>query len=146
VSVPVSVVLERKGAEVITVEADALVAAAVAALSQHGIGALVVTAADGGVRGIISERDVVRCLAEHGSTSLTDPVSRHMTTDVVTCGLDSTTDDLMSIMTERRIRHVPVVDAGALAGIVSIGDVVKSRLDSLEVETQALQQYVTGSS
>jgi CBS domain-containing protein len=146
VSVPVSVVLERKGAEVITVAPDAPLGAAVESLSRHRIGALVVVGDDDTVRGVISERDVVRCLADHGPGCLADAVADHMTTDVITCGLDATADDLMQVMTDRRVRHIPILDGGTLAGIVSIGDVVKSRLDRLEVETQTLQQYVTGSS
>jgi CBS domain-containing protein len=144
-SVPVSVILERKGADVVTIGPEELLSAAVAALTSHRIGALVVAGSDRSVLGVLSERDVVHCLSEQGPSCLDTPVTELMTTDVATCGKGTTTDELMTLMTNRRIRHVPVLGGGRLAGIVSIGDVVKSRLDELEVETETLQRYVTGS-
>lgn len=144
-AVAVSVILERKGGNVITITPETTVAAAAQVLSDHDVGALVVCGAGDSVVGIVSERDLVRLVARSGPACLQDPVADVMTTEVITCGREETVDELMRTMTERRVRHVPVVVDGALAGIVSIGDVVKSRLDELEVHARTLEQYVTGS-
>jgi CBS domain-containing protein len=130
------------------VASDATVADAVALLRQHNVGALIVTAAGDGrpVAGILSERDIVRALGASGpeaSDPLTAPVSSLMSTDVTTCTSGDTVDHLMRVMTVRRIRHIPVVDADRLAGIVSIGDVVKSRIDELETEASTLHDYLS---
>jgi CBS domain-containing protein len=136
-------ILQRKGAEVATTTSDVPVRQAVTELQQRNIGALVVSEGGSDVTGIISERDIVRALATEGPRVLDRPVSDLMTTELTTCGLRSTVDELMQLMTERRIRHIPVVDEGRLAGIVSIGDVVKSRIDELEVETETLHGYLS---
>jgi CBS domain-containing protein len=140
----VAVVLARKGREVVTVRPDAAVAAAIGALAEHGIGAVVVSADGRAVDGILSERDVVRRLAALGHDGLDRPVADLMQREVVTCAPDTTLEEVMRTMTDGRFRHLPVVEGGALAGIVSIGDVVKSRLDELEVQAEALEGYVTG--
>ncbi|WP_091449667.1 CBS domain-containing protein [Actinokineospora iranica] len=135
-------VLRGKGAEVATVGPDSTVTDLLAELARHNVGALVV--ADGGeVVGIVSERDIVRRLAERGADLLAVPVSDIMTTSVVTCGPDDSVDSLAATMTERRIRHMPVVADGELAGIVSIGDVVKSRISQLETDRDQLQSYIS---
>lgn len=145
-------ILHHKGREVATIPADAPVADAVAGLCERNVGALVVTApagqaddeAGGDLVGILSERDVVRALAgADAGTVLEGPVSALMSTEVTTCEPRATVDDLMRLMTDRRIRHIPVVDGGRLAGIVSIGDVVKSRIDELETETETLHEYLS---
>ena len=145
-SVPVSVILAHKGSEVATVTADTPVSAVIAELARRGVGALVVSPDGRAVEGIVSERDLVRRLAEFGVECLDHPVADAMSLDVITCTPETTCDELMVTMTRRRFRHVPVVVAGELAGLVSIGDVVKSRLDELEVQATTLEQYVTGSS
>ena len=143
-SLQVSVILERKGNGVVTIRPDAMLLAAVDALDEHSIGALVVSSDGHTPEGILSERDVVRELARLGTGAVKRSVAEVMSSSVTTCAPDTTIDALMSMMTEHRIRHVPVLDGGALAGIVSIGDIVKSRLDELEVEASTLQEYVTG--
>ena len=136
-------ILARKGAEVATISQQASLSDAAAKLRDHGVGALVVSADGRRIEGIISERDVVRALAAHGSSALGRTIASAMSADVVTCAADDSVEELMVSMTERRIRHLPVVDdAGLLAGIVSIGDVVKSRLGQLETENQALFEYL----
>ena len=144
-SVPVSVILERKGGEVVTTSASSTLLDVTHALKEHNIGALVVSSPDSPVQGVISERDVVRTLARLGPEALDCLVSDAMTGDVATCGMQTTADELMALMTQRRIRHVPVVDDGRLVGIVSIGDVVKTRHEELELQAQSLEEYVTGS-
>jgi CBS domain-containing protein len=143
--VPVSVILQRKGREVFTISPDASVADAARSLAEHGVGALVVSADGTRLDGIVSERDVVRHLARDGAAVLDQPVSNVMTAQVQTCGPDATVDELMSAMTAQRFRHVPILDGDALIGLVSIGDVVKYRVEELEVEAEALAEYVTGS-
>jgi CBS domain-containing protein len=138
-------ILHRKGREVATVASDATVADAVALLHEWNVGALVVTAEGEPVAGILSERDVVRALAgaKDAKALMTWPVSNLMTTEVTTCGPRATVDELAKLMTDRRIRHVPVLDGDRVAGIVSIGDVVKSRIDELETETDTLHDYLS---
>jgi CBS domain-containing protein len=137
-------VLQRKGAEVVTITADAPLTRALSTLAEHNIGAIVVADDQGAVVGIISERDVVRALAAQGPMALDGIVGDLMTATVTTCGPRATVDELMALMTERRIRHVPVVDAGELTGIVSIGDVVKTRIGELETERETLHDYLSG--
>jgi CBS domain-containing protein len=134
--------LRRNGADVATVDAAASVRTALALLAEHRVGALVVSADGRGVDGIVSERDVVRALHERGAGLLADPVSSVMTVQVHTCVPDAGVEELARTMTEHRVRHVPVVDGGALVGIVSIGDVVKARLDELEEERAQLVDYI----
>lgn len=145
-TVQVAVILGRKGTEVATIGPNATLADAAAVLAQRNVGALVVSDDGRSVRGVLSERDIVRSLARSGAGALDLTVGEVMTAEVHTCARDTTADELMATMTTRRIRHVPVLENDRLAGIVSIGDVVKSRIDELETETEALQGYVTGSS
>jgi CBS domain-containing protein len=135
----------HKGDEVVTIRPGASMSEAVGLLTRHGIGALVVSDDGHLVQGVLSERDVVRHLAVEGAQALTLTVNEVMTTGVATCGWETTTDELVVLMTERRFRHVPVVDEGGLAGIVSIGDVVRARMDDLVAERDDLQAYVAGS-
>jgi CBS domain-containing protein len=142
----VSVILGRKGADVVTIGRHTSVTDALKALARNNIGALVVSDRAGEIGGIISERDIVRRLASVGSATLDLTVAEVMTADVNTCTLDATADEVMQVMTAQRERHLPVLDDdGRLAGIVSIGDVVKSRIDDLETQTQSMQDYITGS-
>lgn len=136
-------VLSAKGGAVVGVPPDCDVARLLGVLAEHGIGAAVVTRDGVTVEGIVSERDVVRALAERGAAVLQEPVSRICTSEVHTVGPDARLEELMRVMTDRRIRHVPVVADGALRGIVSIGDIVKRRMDELEDERSALSDYIT---
>lgn len=138
----ISDVLRTKGATVATITPETSVAALLTELSVHNIGAMVVVSPDG-LAGIVSERDVVRALYETGAEVMRRPVSEIMTTLVATCTPDDTVDSLSALMTNNRVRHVPVVVDGRLAGIVSIGDVVKTRMEELEREHQHLQAYIT---
>ena len=134
--------LRSKGDFVATVRPTTTIRELLDTLAEHRIGAVVVSA-DGGIDGIVSERDVVRRLRAAGGALLDHPVSSIMTAEVVTCRRDTAVDDLMRMMTDRRIRHVPVVDDdGALVGIVSIGDIVKSRISELESERNDLVGYI----
>ena len=139
----VAKILARKGADVFTIEPDASVAVAVAVLGERRVGALIVSSDGTTVAGIVSERDVVRRLAELGPAVLDQPVSAVMTADVVTCTPAATTEELMGVVTERRIRHVPVLADDRLAGLVSIGDVVAARVRELEEEAQLLHDYIS---
>ncbi|MEV6238902.1 CBS domain-containing protein [Lentzea sp. NPDC051838] len=134
-------VLRTKGSAVATIDPDVPVSELLRALSEHNVGAIVVVGA-GGVAGIVSERDVVRRLHETGAELLSSPVSAIMTADVFTCSPSDTVDSLTVVMTERRFRHVPVLSDGQLVGIVSIGDVVKSRIGQLEQSADQLQAYI----
>lgn len=135
-------ILRSKGAEVATAQPQDTVADLLVALKQYNIGAMVVADGERAVAGIVSERDVVRRLADRGADLLERPVSDIMTALVVTCTPEDTVDDLTVLMTERRIRHVPVIEDGELAGIVSIGDVVKSRISQLEDDRRHLEDYI----
>jgi CBS domain-containing protein len=140
----ISDVLRSKGDRVVTVPPDTDVRRMLAVLAEHRIGAVVVSSDGRTVEGIASERDVVRALADRGDGVLAGPVSAIHTAQVHTADPDTHIDDLMRIMTEHRIRHVPVVLDGVLRGIVSIGDVVKNRIDELETERAALTDYISG--
>ncbi len=135
-------ILSRKGHEVLTIEPTAALSAATKLLAQRRIGALVVTGADHRIVGIISERDIVRALGERGAQVLDAPVAEVMTRKVVTCSERDTTAELMEQMTAGKFRHLPVLEQGRLVGIVSIGDVVKSRLEEMQHDTEALQDYI----
>ena len=139
----ISTILADKGTDVVTVAPDHSVKDLLALLSLHTIGALVVSIDGNAIIGIVSERDIVRALA--GSESIMDePVSKIMTTEVFVAPFDAKIDDLMNVMTSQRIRHIPITsDSGELMGIVSIGDLVKARLDELETERAALMDYIT---
>ena len=127
--------------EVVTIGPDAGVRELLALLAEHNVGALIVSTDGESVDGIVSERDVVRHL-HHDGTVVNNNVRAIMTAPVETCDEDTHVDDLMKTMTERRIRHVPVVRAGRLVGIISIGDVVKHRIGQLEFERDQLDSYV----
>ncbi len=135
-------VLRGKGGAVVTINPDATVTELLAGLAEHNIGAMVVAGPDG-VEGIVSERDVVRQLHSHGASVLSRPVETIMTSVVSTCSKEDTVDSLSLLMTENRVRHVPVLENGKLIGIVSIGDVVKTRMQELESEHEQLQSYIT---
>ena len=138
-------ILGVKGTDVATVGQGASLADAAQLLRDRGIGALVVSGDGRAIEGILSERDVVRTIAAHGASALGRTVGSAMSTDVVTCNCGDGVERLMALMTERRIRHLPVVgDDGKMAGIISIGDVVKARLMHLESENQALFEYIQG--
>ncbi len=139
-------VLEHKGAKVVTVTPAATIAEIVSTLNRNRIGAAPVIAEDGSLAGIISERDIIRGIAEHGESALAFPASRLMTREVQTCAPDDPIVELMETMTLKRIRHLPVVRGGALAGIVSIGDVVKQRLEEAQAELEALRSYIASAS
>ncbi|HEV2428084.1 MAG TPA: CBS domain-containing protein [Acidimicrobiales bacterium] len=135
--------LSTKGRDVTTIDESGTVAEAVALLKEHRIGALVVTGEGSPLAGILSERDVVRALAERGAAILDERVADLMTAEVTTCTEATTVTDLMGLMTAHRIRHVPVVADGVLIGMVSIGDVVKARFEELEGEKRDLLDYVS---
>jgi len=137
-------VLKNKGSDVVTVRPDASCRALLATLASHNIGAVVVSSDGFTVAGIVSERDIVRHLNDRGDAVLEGPVSDIAVWEVSTCGLDDAVEELRETMTQRRIRHLPVVQGGRLVGIVSIGDVVKSAISQLEFEHQNLIDYVQG--
>lgn len=134
-------VLKGKGSAVTTVASDAAVTEVLRFISEGNLGALPVVD-DGRLVGIVSERDVVRRLHQQGSALLNARVSEVMTVEVVTCSPDDGVGDLAKVMTEHRVRHLPVVVDGALTGIVSIGDLVKARIDMLEQEREQLESYI----
>ena len=134
--------LRHKGSDVATVPPGISVSGLLEDLARHNVGAMVVVDDTGEVVGIVSERDVVRRLHERGAELLRAAVSEIMTTSVVTCEPTEAVDSLASIMTERRVRHMPVVSGGRLVGIVSIGDVVKSRIEQLESDREQLESYI----
>ena len=134
-------ILGDKGADVISVSPDMTVADAVALLAERRIGAVPVLN-DGVVAGVFSERDVIRSLRERGSAALADLVSSAMTAPAVTVARDDSVLGALSLMTKRRIRHLPVLDDGAVVGIVSIGDLVKYRIDRIEAEARAMRDYI----
>lgn len=138
-------IIARKGDAVATISQTASLDEAASTLTRERIGALVVSGDGRAINGIISERDIVHQVASGGLAALARSVGSVMSTDVVTCSAGDGVDRLMELMTERRIRHLPVVDdRGRLTGIVSIGDVVKARLAELELENRALADYITG--
>jgi len=138
----VSELLKAKGSSVVTIKAEALVGELVGDLTRRNIGALVVSNDGSTVEGIVSERDVVRALNQFGGAILDRPVGALCSTDVQTCSPDDAVDSLMATMTNHHIRHIPVVENGILVGIVSIGDVVKTRLEELEKDRAELVNYI----
>ncbi len=140
----VETMLAAKGDKVVTLRPDATVATVIRMLKLEGIGALVVSEDGEKILGIISERDVVRALVDHGGEVLKVRVAELMTRSVKTCTLDANIKDVMAEMTRSRVRHLPVVRDGKLCGIISIGDVVKNRLEELETETSVLRDYIVG--
>jgi CBS domain-containing protein len=141
----ISDILRGKGEHVVTVGPDTNVERLLAVLAEHKIGAVVVSREGSTVEGIVSERDVVRAMAARGASVLSEPVTAIHTAEVHTIAPDAAIADVERLMTERRFRHVPVVADGRLRGIVSIGDVVKRRIDELETERTTLTEYITGS-
>ena len=130
-------------AEIDTIAPTETVTTLLSSLAQHNVGALIVVDGDR-VLGIVSERDIVRRIAEHGATLLDAPVSQIMTTSVLSCSSQDSVDSIAETMTERRVRHMPVIDDGELVGIVSIGDVVSSRIRQLEQDRGQLEHYISG--
>jgi CBS domain-containing protein len=135
-------ILNLKGSDVMTIAPDKKLLDAIALLTKHKIGALIVTEKDGKVVGVLSERDIVHLLANKDANRFENAVSSAMTTAVKTCKPDDTIQHLMQVMTAGRFRHMPVVDNGKLAGVISIGDVVKLRLEEMERESEHLKEYI----
>jgi CBS domain-containing protein len=140
----VHAILRNIGDSVVTIHPDATIDRAVSVLRRRGIGALVVSDDGESVVGILSERDIVDALARFGGDLLSVSVSEVMSSPVVTCEPGDSVAELMAEMTNRRIRHFPVLDDGRLVGIVSIGDLVKSRLDEIEYEAHSLRSFIAG--
>ena len=138
----VSSVLKHKGHDVVTVAPQQTVASVVKVLAQNRIGAVPVINEEGQLIGIISERDIIRGMSEHSDAVLTLAVDQLMTRDVKTCSSEDQLVDLMEVMTLQRIRHLPVIQNGALHGIVSIGDDVKQRLEEVQSEAEELRRYI----
>jgi CBS domain-containing protein len=136
-------ILTEKGSSVVTVQPERTLDEAIHLLAEKSIGALIVTDEAETVVGIISERDIMRALAHQGAAALDAPISHHMTSAVVTCQRETTNEQIMQLMTDGRFRHIPVCDHGKLVGLVSIGDVVKRRLATLEAEHRAMRDYIT---
>jgi CBS domain-containing protein len=135
--------LRVKGTRVVTVTPDTTVRQLLTVLAEHGIGAVIVSHDGTSLDGIASERDIVRAFAKRGAAVMSEPVTAIYTAEVHTVTPDTQIEDVMRMMTERRVRHAPVVQDGSLRGIVSIGDVVKNRIDELETERAALTDYIT---
>jgi CBS domain-containing protein len=138
----VKAILSRKGTEVVTADPNVSVAEATRLLAARRIGAVVATGADRRIVGILSERDIVRALGEKGPAALDLPVAEIMTRKVITCTASDTISNIMERMTAGKFRHVPVVEQDRLAGIISIGDVVKWRVEEMERESAALRDYI----
>ena len=136
-------ILRDKGREVVTIGGDATLSEAARLLARRRIGALIVRDRDGGVAGILSERDIVRAVAEHSVAALAQCVSQHMTRALCSCSETDSVDELMEMMTHGRFRHMPVVEDDQLCGIVSIGDVVKSRIEETVREAETLREYIS---
>lgn len=135
-------ILRNKGRDVVTTDDETTLSEAARLLSRRRIGAVVVMDGRGNISGILSERDIVRAIADHSVSALGQSVGRHMTRDVSTCSEFDTVDDLMETMTHGRFRHMPVVEDGRLSGIVSIGDVVKTCIEETTREAQSLREYI----
>ncbi len=135
-------VLRDKGAAVHTLPAEATLEQAAKQLDERRVGAMVVLDGQGGIVGVLSERDLVREVSRRGAASLSDSVGAVMTKDVFTARMDETIDECLGRMTDRRVRHLPVVEAGKLVGIVSIGDLVKHRIAAVEADAAAMQAYI----
>ncbi|MFO1116595.1 MAG: CBS domain-containing protein [Beijerinckiaceae bacterium] len=135
-------ILAIKGRDVVTAQPHLTLREAADVLARNRIGAVVVSDAAGGVLGILSERDIVRAVSSGGADALTDPVSRHMTAKVISTSEDESIEETMETMTRSRVRHLPVIRDGRLAGMISIGDVVKIRLEAMETEHRAMREYI----
>ena len=140
----VEIILKTKGNEVATTKPDATLTDVAGELSSRRIGALVVSSDGTSVDGIISERDIVRAVADAGAEALSKPVSTAMTRDVFTCSRHDSMEELMKTMSQKRIRHLPVTEDDKLCGMISIGDVVKYRLEEVEYEAEALRGFIAG--
>lgn len=138
----VATMLSEKGRDVVTTSPTASIAGAIDMLAKNKIGALVVVDADNRIAGIISERDIVRAIAGHGERVLSVPLDTVMTRAVVTCRENETINDVMTRMTRGRFRHLPVVEDGRLTGIISIGDVVRARIEQVEREAEDMRAYI----
>ena len=138
----VKVILAAKGGDVVCIEPTADLAAAAKLLSARRIGVVVIRGAGGRLSGILSERDIVRAVSEHGADALALPVAQVMTRNVVTCSEEESVAGIMERMTVGKFRHLPVVTEGRLVGLVSIGDVVKQRVEEIERESEALRDYI----
>jgi CBS domain-containing protein len=139
----VASILKMKGDEVVTASAEATVGEIAGLLGTHRIGAVLITGPGGAIEGIISERDIVAGVAKSGADVLSRPAGEIMTRDVHVCDPDDSIYEIMNVMTEQRIRHLPVVVEGKLRGIVSIGDVVKQRIADVEFEADAMKRYIS---
>ncbi len=135
-------ILFEKGREVVTITSEATMSEAARLMARRRIGAVVVRGRDGGISGVLSERDLVRAIAEDSVAALAQPVAAHMTRDITTCAEYDTIEDLMETMTRGRFRHMPVVDDDRLVGIISIGDVVKTRIEETVREAESLKEYI----
>ncbi len=138
----VSSIIASKGNKVITAKPDVTLQAIARVLAENRIGAVIVTDSDGVIKGILSERDIVRAVAKSGPKALDETVSLHMTAKVITCQETDLITAVMEIMTTGRFRHVPVVRDGKLVGMISIGDVVKQRMAETEAESQSMRDYI----
>ncbi|MGE0501825.1 MAG: CBS domain-containing protein [Rhizobiaceae bacterium] len=139
----VKAILEQKGHEVFTIGPNELLAEAIRILAEHKIGALVVTNGDRKIVGIISERDIVRMVAKDGGGALDHTVRSAMTAKVKICNEQHTVNEVMEIMTRGRFRHLPVEKNGQLDGLISIGDVVKKRIEAVELEAEQIRTYIS---
>jgi len=139
----VAAILKQKGRAVATAKPTAVLLKIANKLATKRIGAIVIVGSRGAIAGIVSERDIIKCLSRYGPACLERPVSESMTREVMTCQETDTLDELMAMMTERRFRHVPVITDGALVGIVSIGDVVKHHVAEVTMEATAMREYIT---
>ena len=137
-------ILEQKGRNVITINPTVTLGEAAHVLEEHKIGAVVVVGMENRIVGIFTERDVVRAIGSEGKNALDQPVSAFMTANVYRCGEETGVNELMEMMSARRFRHVPVEDNGKLCGIISIGDVVKSRIREIEQEAEHIKAYIAG--
>lgn len=138
----VSRILATKGRDVVSIMPESTLADAATLLATRRIGAVIVCGEHGAVLGILSERDIVRALAENGAEALSHPVSRRMTEKVISCREQTTIDEVMQMMTRGKFRHMPVIEAGNLCGVISIGDVVKLRMAEVEAESRAMRDYI----
>lgn len=140
----VAAVLKRKGNRIVSAAPADTVAAIARLLTEHRIGAVLVVEEDGRPVGILSERDIVRAIARDGADALSRPASDLMTRELITGQPTDTVADLMAVMTDRRIRHIPILEESRIVGVISIGDVVKARIDDAELEVESLRGFVAG--
>lgn len=140
----VRAILDEKGRKVLTIRPDATLQDAARMLQENRIGALVVLGLNEQIKGILSERDIVNAVAKHGADALARTVSTVMTSNVHRCSEDATVDQVMTLMSEKRCRHIPVETNGKLAGMISIGDAVKSRIREIEFEASEIKAYIAG--